>query len=173
MLESLQKTRFCTETRYNVAKDKSQTSLTQGLVFGLIADYRGHIRDNTRTTMKYFQNIIKLLCVCVRQSKQDFQFTSIQTNKSHQSVLHVDKGNLVQSLIIALGNFQNGELYLHAVGKVGISEAPFFFLLSPSIPFLLVFLLFLLLFFLLVFIFCYWCLFLFGFSVSHSSLLCS
>ena len=58
----------------------------------------------------------------MRRCKPDFTFTSIQIVQDYASALHVDGNNLGPSYILALGDYDGGELYLHGVGKVNIKN---------------------------------------------------
>ena len=58
--------------------------------------------------------LVRLLSSFARKSHPDFEFTSIQVNKNYASRAHVDKNNLGDSLIIGLGNYSGGDLWVHS-----------------------------------------------------------
>ena len=64
-------------------------------------------------------NLCKLLVAFATKFAPGFQFTSVQVNRSFQCLLHVDKRNLGESLIICVGDFTGGEVYVHNQGKLG------------------------------------------------------
>jgi len=118
-LADLSRITFSRQQRYNVSRTRDRASLPFGCIFGLRWDYRGKC-GISRTSLQNAQSkgMFEFLCDLVRTFKPDFKFTSIQVNKSVTCVLHVDKRNCGESLIIALGDFAKGELYVHGLGKV-------------------------------------------------------
>jgi len=57
--------------------------------------------------------LTRLLIRFFMQEHGDFPFTTIQVNKNYAARPHVDKNNLGQSLIIGLGDYKGGELWIH------------------------------------------------------------
>ena len=49
-----------------------------------------------------------------------FPFTSIQVNKNYESALHVDRNNMGRSMIIGLGNYQQGQVWVHGPGALDV-----------------------------------------------------
>lgn len=62
--------------------------------------------------------LVRLLANFARKSNPDFEFTSIQVNKNYASRPHVDKNNLGESLIIGLGDYTGGDVWVHDEGTV-------------------------------------------------------
>lgn len=62
--------------------------------------------------------LVRLLSNFARKSNPDFEFTSIQVNKNYASRPHVDKNNLGESLIIGLGDYTGGDVWVHDEGAV-------------------------------------------------------
>eukprot|EP00438_Fugacium_kawagutii_P025630 Skav209733 [mRNA] locus=scaffold528:584647:592496:- [translate_table: standard] len=57
--------------------------------------------------------LVRLLTSFARNFHPDFEFTSIQVNKNYASRPHVDKNNLGDSLIIGLGDYTDGGIWVH------------------------------------------------------------
>lgn len=57
--------------------------------------------------------LTKLLVGHAKRARPDFIFTSIQVNKNYASRPHVDKNNLGKSLILGLGDYRDGQLWVH------------------------------------------------------------
>lgn len=118
LLAALQNTTFPLQSRPNTQVKKK--TLPRGLSLGANKSFgRGMLMS--RST-RLHESLVRLLCRFVREEKPDFAFTSIQVNKNYASALHIDSGNLGPSLIIALGAYTGGELYVHGVGKVDIQN---------------------------------------------------
>lgn len=57
--------------------------------------------------------LVRLLSSFARKSHPEFEFTSIQVNKNYASRPHVDRNNLGDSLIVALGDYSGGDIWVH------------------------------------------------------------
>ena len=58
--------------------------------------------------------LAKKLC---QKELPDFKFTSIQFNKNYKIAKHIDRNNSGKSYIIALGDFEGGDLLVYFDGK--------------------------------------------------------
>ena len=64
---------------------------------------------------------------CTLQRRGRPRFTSMQVNKNVVTMLHIDNNNLGPSLIVAFGEHNRGELYVHNVGKVSVRNTRYIF----------------------------------------------
>lgn len=98
----------CNTTRRNVMP--RGVSKIRGAVCGLYV-----FRDKTGLSSFSRNNpwLTKLLAAFCRAAQPSFRFTSIQVNKNYASRPHVDRNNLGESFIVALGNFKGGSLWIH------------------------------------------------------------
>ena len=121
VLEALQRARFTTQVRRNVMMDGSaEEAPRQGLSLGLNLAYCRGVGVSRLTQPN--DHLVRLLCSFLRTAMPDFSFTSMQVNKDHASALHLDASNLGPSLIIGLGDYSGGELYVHGIGKSDIRK---------------------------------------------------
>jgi hypothetical protein len=95
-------------TRKNVFPD-GETGV-RGMLLGFFF-FGGSAGCSTCTTEHAW--LTKLLAGHVKRARPDFLFTSIQVNKNYASRPHVDKNNLGQSLILGLGDYTDGQLWVH------------------------------------------------------------
>jgi hypothetical protein len=56
--------------------------------------------------------LTRVLVAAAKRAAPDFCFTSIQVNKGYAGRPHVDRNNAGLSLVVALGDFTGGELWL-------------------------------------------------------------
>lgn len=63
--------------------------------------------------------LARLLTDFVKHEVPDFEFTSIQVNKDYAAALHVDKNNAGTSMIIGLGDYSGGQLWIDEGGRFG------------------------------------------------------
>ena len=87
----------------------------RGICVGLVNSHRGF---KTSAATRLRPNLTRLLTAWLRSVKPDFEFTTVQINKSTLCQLHVDQNNLGLSAFIALGDFTGGELWVD--GMTGI-----------------------------------------------------
>lgn len=122
VLAALRLEEFPLQRRLNVTADGStdttSTATPNGFCLGAVKTYGRGVRTSRNTRLR--EPLVRLLCHTVREVWPGFAFTSIQVNKSYASSLHVDSGNLGPSLVICLGDYTRGELYVHGVGKVNV-----------------------------------------------------
>lgn len=109
VLEVLQATEIpMSSARKNVLP--SGVDAVQGMLLGFYA-----FASNVGITeaSKSHEWLARFLSSFVQKSHPDFEFTSIQVNKNYASRAHVDKNNLGESLIIGLGDYTGGEVWVH------------------------------------------------------------
>lgn len=61
---------------------------------------------------KHRPNLTKLLCAFAKHDRPDYEFTSIQVNKDYAAALHVDGNNSWDSIIVGLGDYAGGQLWV-------------------------------------------------------------
>ena len=86
-----------------------------GMPLGVINTRRG-FGPSSQTILR--PNLAKLLTHWARAANPGFQFTSIQINKNTLCRVHVDKNNLGPSLLIGLGDYSGGELWVDGTGPL-------------------------------------------------------
>jgi hypothetical protein len=119
VLAELQATRFCgLASRLNTRTDAD--ARPEGKCLGAVKSWCKGVNISSATCDH--PHLTRLCCDFVRSAKPDFCFTSIQVNKCYESALHVDSGNLGPSLIIGLGDYQDGGIYIHGVGELSIHD---------------------------------------------------
>jgi len=69
----------------------------------------GKMKGPSRYNKKY-PELYKSIRALISAAKPDFTYTTIQINENLESAPHFDKNNMGESYIIALGDFQGGEL---------------------------------------------------------------
>jgi hypothetical protein len=112
VFQLLEDTRFPTcRTRPNVS-DQPNESFTLGQV-----NYRGQksLGGRTRGPSRYnekFPELYRGIRDMMNEYHPDFKYTTIQVNKNVVSKPHVDKNNVGESYIIALGDYTGGELVI-------------------------------------------------------------
>jgi FkbM family methyltransferase len=91
-------------------EEKPEYDDVRNIVFGF--KQRGGAGVLVDTTKKENEEIVKLLCKYVRTVKPDFVFSSIQI--SHNSIypVHIDKNNAGLSLVVTVGDYDGGGLYV-------------------------------------------------------------
>lgn len=57
-------------------------------------------------------SVIRLLCANLRLYKPEHHFTSITFNKDTKTLFHIDPRNLGKSVLLGLGNYSRGELWV-------------------------------------------------------------
>ena len=85
---------------------------------------RSTIRYELRSSVVHIADR-RLIAECGSAGKQNcpgFNFTSIQVNKNYQSGLHVDRNNLGKSMIVGLGDYKDGGLWVHMKGEVDLRK---------------------------------------------------
>ena len=108
VLEVLQATEIpMNSTRKNVLP--SGVDAVQGMLLGFYAFASVGITEASKSN----EWLTRFLSSFVQKSYPDFEFTSIQVNKNYASRPHVDKNNLGESLIIGLGDYTGGEIWVH------------------------------------------------------------
>lgn len=95
-------------TRKNVLPDG--VDAVRGMLLGFYA-LAGNIGITDASKSRPW--LVQLLSSFARKSHPDFEFTSIQVNKNYASRPHVDKNNLGESLIIGLGDYTDGDIWVH------------------------------------------------------------
>merc|ERR1719162_1908735 len=117
VLAELQATKFKTlASRLNTRLDAS--ARPQGMCLGALKSWCKGV--NLSSASADHPHLVRLCCDFIRAAKPGFRFTSIQVNKNYASALHVDSGNLGPSLIIGLGDFKKGNVYVHGVGELPV-----------------------------------------------------
>merc|ERR1719313_762251 len=82
----------------------------RSMLFGLYV-YGGKVGITTAT--QKHPNTVKLLAAFAHEHWPTFNFSSIQLNMNVKAKPHVDPHNLGPSMIIGLGNYRGGELFVH------------------------------------------------------------
>jgi len=82
----------------------------RGMCLGMTESWTRGPTQSTITRQKPL--ITMLLCDFVRWEVPGFEFTSIQVNKDYAAALHVDKNDAGNSIIIGLGDYSGGELWV-------------------------------------------------------------
>eukprot|EP00929_Paragymnodinium_shiwhaense_P052124 TRINITY_DN26129_c0_g1_i1.p1 TRINITY_DN26129_c0_g1~~TRINITY_DN26129_c0_g1_i1.p1 ORF type:complete len:553 (-),score=119.97 TRINITY_DN26129_c0_g1_i1:97-1755(-) len=95
-------------TRKNVMPEGQE--YVQGLLLGMYA-YAANVGVSQKTHQHPW--LTKLLIGALRAVAPDFPFTSIQLNYNYASRPHIDKNNLGTSFIVGLGDYTDGELWVH------------------------------------------------------------
>jgi hypothetical protein len=112
VLQELRNTHFpINYSRTNVATCNQKV---EAFALGL-APYRGSTNQGGRVKgpsqwNKKFPNLYRLLKKFIAETHPDFKYTTIQVNKNLECLPHIDKNNVGDSYIIALGDFIGGEL---------------------------------------------------------------
>ncbi len=115
VLVQLVQTRFpkC-HSRKNVA-DSSES-----FVLGTV-NYRGqsYLQGKTQGPSRYNSKFPELFELCqnlIKSYDPEFSYTTIQVNKNVECAPHIDKNNVGHSVIIALGDYEGGQLVIE--GKI-------------------------------------------------------
>ena len=98
------------QSRRNVRPDDMDA--IKAFPMGLISYYHGLMCSNN--TKKHADLCLKLN-LFMKTFAPRFRYTTIQLNFGYASKLHVDSNNLGPSMIIALGKFDGGRLWIHDV----------------------------------------------------------
>ena len=110
VLTELEQTSFpVCKSRKNVS-DNPNSSFVLGTV-----NYRGQkfVQYKTKGPSRWnkkFPTLHSLLKKLIKQTKPNFEYTTIQVNKNVTCKPHIDINNVGKSYIIALGDFTGGEL---------------------------------------------------------------
>ena len=114
ILTALQSTSFpLSRTRSNVSAPARAFCLGDVHYWGQAGvDFktRGPSRHNSSNSD--LLSLLKLFISSAPGVPPDFSFTTIQLNKNRQCLPHVDKNNIGDSVIVALGDFEGGELLI-------------------------------------------------------------
>ena len=112
VLDELENTKFprCSSRR-NVS-DKPIDAFVLGSV-----NYRGQksVGGKTKGPSRYnekFPKLYRLIKALIKEHNSSFPYTTIQVNKNVVSKPHVDKNNVGPSYVIALGDFEGGNLVI-------------------------------------------------------------
>lgn len=113
VLDELEKTKFpINKTRTNVSNGEPVLAFALGCV-----NYRGQksLGGLTRGASQFnrkFPMLLEKLQGMMQKHDPDFKYTTIQVNKNFSSVPHVDKNNVGISYVIAMGDFEGGEIFV-------------------------------------------------------------
>eukprot|EP00427_Karlodinium_veneficum_P026883 CAMPEP_0169210182 /NCGR_PEP_ID=MMETSP1016-20121227/15075_1 /TAXON_ID=342587 /ORGANISM="Karlodinium micrum, Strain CCMP2283" /LENGTH=384 /DNA_ID=CAMNT_0009287699 /DNA_START=31 /DNA_END=1185 /DNA_ORIENTATION=- len=116
VFHALESVEFPISSRKNVRK-AHDTKPVYGMCLGMVSNWVG-IPMTSRATRER-PNLAKLLTAFVKHEVPDFEFTSIQVNKDYAAALHVDKNNAGTSMIIGLGDYSGGQLWIDDGGQYG------------------------------------------------------
>jgi hypothetical protein len=109
VLEQLRKTKFpINRSRKNIG------ALQTCFAMGDVMYYRNPCRGPSQYNKK-FPVLLDLLNKFMKSFDPEFQYTTIQVNKNVNSLPHVDKNNVGNSYIIALGDFTGGDIVVEGV----------------------------------------------------------
>ncbi|CAE8689729.1 unnamed protein product [Polarella glacialis] len=101
-------------SRKNVLPDGQDA--VQGMILGMYV-FAAKIGVSSATERHPW--LARLLVAFANAHNPDFMFTSIQVNKNYAARPHVDKNNLGTSMIIGLGSYDGGELWVHDENDAG------------------------------------------------------
>ena len=113
LFEILEITKFPkNKTRKNVAGDLPTEAFALGTV-----NYRGQksLGGKTQGPSKWnkkFPELFEIIQNLAKNEIPDFEYTTVQINKNILSLPHIDKNNVGESYIVALGDFEGGELVI-------------------------------------------------------------
>ena len=111
--------KFPKSVRYNT---RNESEFKQGMnrpafCMGSIHSFRQGPRISVATSSPQLQPLLKALLLFMKLYIPSFKFTSIQVNKNFSAgSLHVDN-NQGPSIMISVGNFKGGNLYIDGVGE--------------------------------------------------------
>ena len=112
VLDELENTKFprCSSRR-NVSDEP-----IDAFVLGSV-NYRGQksVGGKTKGPSRYnekFPKLYRLIKALIKEHNSSFPYTTIQVNKNVVSKPHVDKNNVGPSYVIALGDFEGGNLVI-------------------------------------------------------------
>ena len=91
--------------KINVLDQREARGSTAGIVF-----YRGEIQLS-KLSLEH-PDLDDLLIKFMKQHNPKFLFNSVYITKNCQSKPHVDSGNVGNSIIVTIGKFENGNLYI-------------------------------------------------------------
>eukprot|EP00929_Paragymnodinium_shiwhaense_P109312 TRINITY_DN7572_c0_g2_i1.p1 TRINITY_DN7572_c0_g2~~TRINITY_DN7572_c0_g2_i1.p1 ORF type:complete len:431 (-),score=104.66 TRINITY_DN7572_c0_g2_i1:104-1396(-) len=115
---ALMRVTYPTQQRNNITPDngRDRKLLPQGLSLGLTADRRGTVGVSAYTELR--TGLLKLVTDLIKRFEPGHTYTTIQINRSYQSMLHVDGNNLGDSVMICFGAYSGGELWVHRTGRL-------------------------------------------------------
>ena len=111
--------KFPKSVRYNT---RNESEFKQGMnrpafCMGSIHSFRQGPRVSVATSSPELQPLLKALLLLMKLYHPTFKFSSIQVNKNFSAgSLHVDN-NQGRSIMISIGNFKGGNLYIDGVGE--------------------------------------------------------
>eukprot|EP00435_Cladocopium_sp_Y103_P008751 s2504_g2.t1 len=120
MLSELRKHRnWMPRNRRKVAQAMPKMGRCQGFTLGLTTDYKLGARGApvVSKATRAHPALTLALCRGCREACPDFHFTSIQVNLNTKYGMHTDGYDAGPSRMIALGNFSEGQLWLHDCRK--------------------------------------------------------
>jgi len=114
LLKELNKLEFPQQTRSNVG------GTYKGFVLGRITSWAGtgdkagyRKIPSIKTGQPKYKEVYKLARQLIKAHDPNFKYTTIQFNKNHKSAKHVDGRNVGMSMMIGLGNYTGGELFIY------------------------------------------------------------
>ena len=112
VLDELEYIKFPKNTsRRNISSKPSEAFALGSVNYRGQKSLGGLTRGPSRWNKK-FPELYSLVTKLIKLYKPDFEYTTIQVNKSIQSEPHIDKNNVGPSYIIALGDFTGGDLVI-------------------------------------------------------------
>lgn len=107
-------------SRQNVLKEGDKSY--EGFVAGYVRNLWGGVNKrgysvSKKKISKRCEEVYELACKLGLEQIPDFKFTSIQFNKNYKIAKHIDRNNSGKSYIIALGDFEGGDLLVYFDGK--------------------------------------------------------
>lgn len=108
VLEALERVEVPESSRKNVRRPGDLPP--RGMCLGMTECWTRGPMPSTVTRRKPI--ITSLLCEFARHEVPSFQFTSIQVNKDYAAALHTDKNDAGSSMIVGLGSYSGGELWI-------------------------------------------------------------
>jgi len=119
ILQILEKTKFPSKQRKNLS-DSNFKSLTLGLIHRQFSRYKGYSIDTTNNEDLYF------LLLKWAKTFTDLTFTTISINKNVMCKPHKDAKNDGMTMIVGLGDYTGGELWIDNQ-TIDIHNRPYFF----------------------------------------------
>jgi len=125
MLAALREVAFPKQVRRKVVAagsraEEEEATGPRSMPLGLVLSWRLGVGVSRFTGVQ--EELTRLLCVSVRSAQPNFPFTSLQVNKNHMFALHVDNRNVGPSLILGLGDYLGGQLYVHGRGRLDVQR---------------------------------------------------
>jgi hypothetical protein len=120
VLQALREVDFPRKVGLKNAEDNKKEVAVEMMCVGMVyARPHGMIVSNETLRRP---NLTSLLVSLMREYDPTFKFTSIQIDRQRRSPLHCDANNHGRSLMMGLGDYVGGRLWLHGTGPLDCRE---------------------------------------------------